>query len=629
MRIRSKTLMTLSFSGLVVLVAACGSTDAGSDEGTTESDALGTATHTALTANDTSASGLFRDQYTPASRFFGSHIGVVQNGDNTVPSATAASLADGAVSKISLHTLMPAAPGAKIFFETQSWFCTNGASPLSSALGSDQCGSHVDIGYSTNTTAQVKKQVADMRSRDADGALVDWDGTSAGSGALDVKSTSSTAINMGALYAFKSEAEASNGKFTFAVIEDEAAKTSAAAHGGDFTQGVLADISYLESHFFGSTAYFHSGGRPVLFFFGVDAYAKAQGKTIDWSYVRAHAAGNPLFVFEHTGHAEADGGYAWPKPTPIGSYPGSDPFDQNAYLPYFYGQLAKDGYKLSFGVGFKGFDDHVVNGWVGPNPLLADPPFVNGRRYSGQQCGKTWLDAFAAANAHASEIAGVQIATWDDYEEGTEVETGIDNHLAIDAKVSGSTLTWSLGAEANAPSDCTSALAAGFDLQETVHHFSVYASPATDGENLTLIADNLAPSTRSLSLSGKLGTGSWKIYVRAVAKPSITNKLSPAVSATIGSSGGSTGDGCTGVPTILEPTAGENVGPAIHLRVTAPSCIDAMIAYIDGQQVVKVTGSSIDQWVSVSVGSHDLNVNGWAGTNTAHVSEHVTFQRLQ
>ena len=627
MRIRSKIPLALALSSLVVFVVACGASDAGSDDGTTESDALGTATHTQLTANDTSASGLFRDQYTPASRFFGTHIGVVQNGDNPVPSTTAASLADGAVSKISLHTLMPAAPSAKILFETQSWFCTNGASPLSSALGSDQCGSHIDIGYSTNTTAEIKKQVADMLSRGGDGAIVDWDGTSAGSGALDVKSTSSTAINMGALYAFMSQAEASNGKFTFAVSEDEAAKTSAAAHGGDFTQGVLADISYLASHFFGSTAYFHVGGRPVLFFFGVDTYAKAQGKTIDWSYVRAHAAGNPLFVFENTGHADADGGYAWPKPTPIGAYPGSDPFDQNSYLPYFYSQSARDGYKLSFGVGFKGFDDHVVNGWVGPNPNLADPPFINGRRYSGQQCGKTWLDAFAAANAHASEIAGVQIATWDDYEEGTEVETGIDNHLAITAQVSNGNLTWSLGADSGAPADCTSALAAGFDLQETVHHFSVYASPATDGENLTLIADDIAPSTRSLSLTGKLAAGSWKIYVRAVAKPSLTNKLSSAVTATIGSGGTSSSDGCTGVPTVLEPTMGESVGPAIHLRVTAPSCIDAMIAYIDGQQVVKVTGSSIDQWVPVSIGSHALNVNGWAGTNVAHVSTHVTFTR--
>lgn len=631
MRIVSKALAALALVPLVGFVAACSASDAAEDEGTTASDALVTTTRTELLANDTSASDLFRDKYTPASRFFGTDIGVVENGDNPGASTTATSLGDGAVSKISLHTLLPAASGAKIFFETQSWFCTNGASPLSSALGSDQCGSHIDIGYSTNTTAETQKQVADMRSRGADGAILDWDGTSAGKGALDVKSTSSTAINTGAIFGFKAAAEASGGKFTFAVSEDEGAKYSAAAHGGDFAQGVVADISFLATYFFGSSAYYKVGGRPVVFFFGVDAQAAAQGKTVDWSYVRAHAAGNPLFVFENTGHADADGAYAWPKPTPIASYPGSDPFDQNSYLPYFYDQAAKRGYELSFGLGYKGFDDHVVNGWVGPKAGVVNPPFVNGRRYSGQQCGKTWLDSFAAANAHASTLAGVQIATWDDYEEGTETESGIDNHLAITARASGDTLTWSLAAESGAPADCTAALAAGFDLEETVHHFSVYASPATDGENLTLVADNITPSTRSISLSGKLAAGSWKIYVRAVAKPSITNKLSAAVAATIsGSDGGTTGDGCVGVPTILEPTAGEDVGPSIRLRATAPACIQTMIAYIDGKQVAKVTGGQqFDQWVPVSIGDHVLNVNGWAGTDQAHASAHVAFHRSQ
>ena len=42
---------------------------------------------------------------------------------------------------------------------------------------------------------------------------------------------------------------------------------------------------------------------------------------------------------------------------------------------------------------------------------------------------------------------------------------------------------------------------------------------------------------------------------------------------------------------------------------------------------MKVSGDSIDQWVSVSLGKHELHVNGWAGTDQAHVSTSITFTR--
>ncbi len=500
--------------------------DAGESDG--GATTLTKTTKTALQANDTSASVLFRDDYTPAGRFFGAHIGVVTNGDRPQESVAATSFADGSVSKVSMRSLLPTGSTAKIFFETQSWFCTNGTSPLSSALGDDQCGSHIDIGYSVNTTAQIQRQVADMLSRGGDGIVVDWEGTSAGNGALDTKSTSSTAINTGSLFGFKTAAEASGGKFTFAAMEDEGAKSSAAAHGGDWTQGVLADIAFLSTSFFGSPAYLHSNGHPVLFVFGVDDQATKAGATVDWATVKASAPGSPLLIFENATHDNADGAYAWPKPTAIGAYPGGDPFDQLAYLPNYYTQETAKKYGDSYGVAFKGFDDHAVNGWVSM-PSTPNPTFVNGERYIGQQCGKTWLDSFKTAGANVSTLAGIQVATWDDYEEATEVETGIDNHLTVTPKVNGSALTWTLNIAADAPVDCTQAVASGFEIGDTVHHFAIYASPAGDGENLSLIADDLSPATRSFDLTGKLGAGSWKLYVRAVAQPSITNQLSSTV----------------------------------------------------------------------------------------------------
>ena len=44
-----------------------------------------------------------------------------------------------------------------------------------------------------------------------------------------------------------------------------------------------------------------------------------------------------------------------------------------------------------------------------------------------------------------ANVTRMQWVTWSDWEEGTEVETGIDNALAIDAHLEGTQLAWSVG----------------------------------------------------------------------------------------------------------------------------------------------------------------------------------------
>jgi hypothetical protein len=459
-------------------------------------------TLSALDANDTSASSLFVDSYTPATRFNGSKA-PVSNGDATPGSTTATTLAAGRVSKVDIHTLVGSLP---VFVETQSWFCTNGKSPLGTDATSDQCGSHIDIGYDSSSADQVKKQVADMRSRGIDGALIDWQGQKA-------------TTNNDAIGHFKEEAEASNGKFQFAVIEDEGIKACAAASGCDVSQALVDDIDYLATNLFDSPAYLHQNGRPVLFFFSIDTWVKNDGKTIDWSFVRAHVAKNPLFVFENAGgftHAVSDGAYAWLHDTDIGAYPGSDPFGVAGFLPYFYQQDALHESLMSWGSAYKGFDDQVVNGWGG------------GRRYAGQQCGKTLLDTFAAAKAQAAHLDGVQIATWDDYEEGSETETGIDNHLAMTGAFANGVVTFALAAASDAPKDCTDAIAAGLDLGDTVDRFEVYAKQG-DKDELTLVSADVAANARTVNVGDALPAGTTELFVYAVGKPMIHNHLSTAI----------------------------------------------------------------------------------------------------
>lgn len=597
----NRSALLLAFAPFA-LVACAPLDDTGNGDPSTGQNPIisGKTTKTALLANNTSGSSLFTDSYTPAARFHGSSK-PVSSGDAQPGSVKAASLTQGAVSKVSIHSLLGAS--TPVFVETQSWFCTGGASPLSSGLGADQCGSHADIGYASNSSAQVHTQVADMRSRGIDGVLVDWQGKSAGLGLVDKATTSDPAINTGALGLYKAEAEASGGAFKFAVMEDEGITSCAAAAGCDVTAAVEGDLDFLATHFFDSPAYLHQNGRPVVMFFSLDTTVAKHGKSIDWAHVRAHVQKDPLLVFENAGgfgHAEGDGAYSWLHSQDIGSYPGSDPFGVAGFLPYFYKQAAANPSKITWGSAWKGFDDNLVNGWGG------------GRRYAGQQCGKTWLDTLATTKSHGAGLSGVQIATWDDYEEGTEVETGIDNHVAVSASVSGAKLSWSLAAEANAPSDCTGAVAQGLDLATTLHHLAVYAS--SDGEDLELVADNLAPTAKSLDLGALVPAGATQLFVYAVGQPMIHNHLSAPVAY-------SAPVKC-GAPTVLEPTAGESVGPAIRLRVKAPACVTSLVASVDGKSVAHVATDTLDVWVPVSMGKHTVTVTGGG-----HAATPVTFKR--
>jgi hypothetical protein len=237
-------------------------------------------------------------------------------------------------------------------------------------------------------------------------------------------------------------------------------------------------------------------------------------------------------------HAESGGGYGWVKPTAIASYASStDKFDVASYLPGFYAgaksAAAADPSLFVLGSVFKGFDDVVVNGWKVWGKQGASG---NGNRYVGQQCGKTWLDSFGAARKAYPEsdpIEAIQVPTWDDYEEATEIESGIENYADVTASMSGDTLRWKVSASPKAPEDCTAALApdTGFTLEQTLDHFEVYASsaPGSDTAPLTLIDGDIAPTATSLDMTGKLPSGSHVLYVYAVGKPSIHNHLSAPV----------------------------------------------------------------------------------------------------
>jgi hypothetical protein len=158
---------------------------------------------------------------------------------------------------------------------------------------------------------------------------------------------------------------------------------------------------------------------------------------------------------------------------------------------------------LSWGSAWKGFDDSAAS-W-------------SQNRYVGAQCGRTWLQIFSTAARDyntSRQLPFLGVVTWNDYEEGTEIETGIDNCLTVSGSISGSNLSW------------TPTFSAPSGSEETVFKYVVYEA---NGDTLTQLG-SFTPSTHSFDLSSlNLAAGVHTFYVQAVGKASILNKMSAPI----------------------------------------------------------------------------------------------------
>ncbi len=400
-----------------------------------------------------------------------------ETGNNTSAAATFTTLTDGDIgvtniSKVPTRKLLYANSGTKLFAHFMPWF----GFP-----------NHMSVGYSSNDALQVQKQVADMASRGLDGAIMDWYGRGQSSNQfLSYDQTTQLIMHQAELQP----------AFSFLVMYDTGAlKTCAATVGCDVTQATIDDLNYANVTYENSRAYLHVGTQPVVLFFGDTAYA------IDWTRVRNGVAGNPLLVFRNAGaftHAQSGGGYSWLAPETVSA---TDPMALLYMDNYYRTALAHSG-MFSMGSAYKGFNDSLA-AW-GTNRLI------------NQQCGQTWLQSLAEAGKYyssTSPLPFLQLVTWNDYEEGTELETGIDNCVTVSASVSGTIASWSITGQAN-----------------TVDHYSIYLSQ--DGQNLMWLADDANPGSMDLAAYG-FNSGNYLVFVKATGKPSLTNKMSAGVQVTI------------------------------------------------------------------------------------------------
>lgn len=456
-----------------------------------------------------------------------------ETGNNTSAASTFTTQTNGNVgganiSKLPTRSLLYANSNTKIYAHFMPWFgFTN----------------HMSVGYASDDSLQVQKQVADMVSRGLDGTAIDWYGRGqSNSNYLAYDQTAQLIMHQAELQP----------AFSFAIAYDGGAlKACAATLGCDVTQTTIDDLNYANVTYENSRAYLHVGTQPVVFFFGDEAY------NIDWTRVRSGVAGNPLFVFRNSGaftHAQSGGGYSWLAPTTVTA---TDPMAL-LYLDGFYRTALTHPGMFSMGSSYKGFNDSLA-AW-GTNRLI------------DQQCGQTWLKSMAEAGKYysaANQLPFLQIVTWNDYEEGSEIETGIDNCVTVNTSVTGTVASWSITGQAN-----------------TVDHYSIYISQ--DGQNLMWLADAASPGSMDLAPFG-LNAGNYLVFVKATGKPSLTNKMSAGVQVTIANQ---------------PPVALLNVTPlsgAAPLNVTAStvgsSDVDGSIAgttinFGDGSAIVSAVSAS-------------------------------------
>ena len=430
------------------------------------------------------------------------------NGFNSNPNDTSAETLvpappAGHVSNISLKQLMYPGWTGRMICEYQPWFGLS---------------SHKSVGYNENSSATVGAQDSFMIAEGCDINLIDWYGSLDPNQSFNLTTANTVFADLNGRSGYP---------LKYGVMEDKGALKSTCPTSGQTEastvsclQGALIkDMDYVNTHYANSPVYWTDAGQPVVVSFVTKSdwpiLTSTDWGTI-WSAVKGHtdtytAPFKYIFQFGSFTTATYDNGrFGWVQPPVFSTtqqfWWGSVTSASPTYLDTLYSAGLSHPSQLTIGALWKGFDDNSAS-W-GSNRVIA------------QQCGqvllKTANEIFKYFGGSNPQIPYVQVVTWNDYEEGTAVEDGIDNCYTVHSSITASLLTWSL-----VPSDSTYASTA------TVHHFTVYYADASG--NLYLAASNVPVTANSLDLSSVVPPGTWNVYVEMVGQPLIINRMSNAV----------------------------------------------------------------------------------------------------
>jgi hypothetical protein len=230
-----------------------------------------------------------------------------------------------------------------------------------------------------------------MKYAGIDGIIVDWYGS------YNVYDYAAIRNNTNALF---NSLPGTHG-LEFAICYEDATLNNVHTVAGiDKITAAKQDMAYLQSNYFGSSNYIKINSNPLLMCFG------PQGITVpaNWEAAFSVLAPKPFFLtlqdHQNLAGANASGSFAWPQSSHIGN------------LTNFYNNNTRD---YSFGSAYPGFKDYYSQGGAG-STLFSIP-------YDGTL--ETTLELSKSRNAKY-----VQIATWNDFGEGTMVEPTLDHNFS-------------------------------------------------------------------------------------------------------------------------------------------------------------------------------------------------------
>jgi hypothetical protein len=257
---------------------------------------------------------------------------------------------------------------------------------------------HINVGYSSQDPVKLQEQVQHAKDMGISGFVVDWYGKR--KPFLD-----------GAYAKLQGVAAQSNFKVLLMYDEPEGLPQA--------TDYALDSLQYAYDTYIGPkaanrSAYLTYGGRPVVFIW-------PRHKDTDWERIRQYVStweSPPVLIMED-GFSRLpsafDGYFAWVQPgkpgwKSDGSNRGLD------YLENFYRRMQTE-YpgKIAVGAAWPGFDDHLASWGQG--------------RYMNARCGETFDDTLRMFRRYYDKnnpLEFLLVITWNDYEEGTAIESGIN-----------------------------------------------------------------------------------------------------------------------------------------------------------------------------------------------------------
>jgi autotransporter-associated beta strand protein len=255
--------------------------------------------------------------------------------------------------------------------------------------------------YDSTDPNIIEYQMLLMKLSGIDGVIVDWYGQQGTNGDINSLLTASNDIvNSTSTYGLQFAA----------MLEDRFAAS---------TSQVSANITYLRNNYFNKSNYIRTGpsNEPLMPIFGPVTYTQPS----QWNTIMAGSPGEkidavPLWYQSQQLGSNAGGEFSW-----IYEDAGTNDHltQQQNFLTIQSPALKKANSSATvMGVAYPGFNDYYTQGGTGTVIPFNPIPSNN---------GQTLASVLAVDAADASDMNMLQLATWNDYGEGTQFEPTIQN----------------------------------------------------------------------------------------------------------------------------------------------------------------------------------------------------------